>query len=752
MERFENGMANAIIGALRAVLGMDSTAFNDGIGHAQKRAAAFRKSMEKTGRQLSRVGGQMSAALSAPLIGLAYKSVEAQKAQERAVASVTQALNSMGDGAGYTLQQLEAMASKLQEKSLYGDEEILSKVTANLLTFGNISGDVFARAQQAALDMSARLGTDLQSSAVMLGKALNDPVKGLTALTRVGVSFTEQQKEQIKAMAEAGRVAEAQALILAELEKQYSGQAEALARTDSGRVTQALNAIGDATEKIGAVILPILADIADHVKKWAEAFQNLSPETQRFIVIAGGLAAALGPVVATLGLMVTALAPMAGLILAVVSPLGLLILAAAAAGVALWKNWDKLSEEFPALTGAVEDALSGVVVILRQIATVANEVALTVGESLRHMAVLIEAVLQGDTLTALESGKGMFTAWGRAILASLDLVTVGGVSKVSALAKSMVAVLKAQLERPWGDIWGAAVDRVRQFGRDLLAALAQLLADVVAAALNIGREIVNGIKAGIAEKWQELKEYVGSIGTGIADTFRQKLGIKSPSRVFRGFGRNIGEGLIQGIKGQQSAIRSAMGEMQKSLSMDKLKSDTMGAKSALTKLGTTAAQTFQKIGSLIGEGIRGAKTFKEVLGGVLKTLAQVLIKQGQTALVNAFGGSGSIAGALVGGLMSGLTGFANGGSFDVGGVGGIDSQVVAFRASPNETVHITKPGQGLGGGGAGVVQINIRTEEGTIAEIARNEAGAVVRSGMAEYDRALPDRMARIQSDPRVRR
>jgi phage-related minor tail protein len=100
-------------------------------------------------------------------------------------------------------------------------------VTVNLLTFGNVSGEAFDRAQMAAVNLSARLGQDLQSSAVQVGKALNDPIKGVTALGRVGVSFTEQQKEQIKAMTKVGDVAGAQSLILAQLEKQYGGSAEA---------------------------------------------------------------------------------------------------------------------------------------------------------------------------------------------------------------------------------------------------------------------------------------------------------------------------------------------------------------------------------------------------------------------------------------------------------------------------------------------------------------------------------------------
>lgn len=744
-------MANAIIGALRAVLGMDSAAFEDGVGRAQKRASAFEKSMKRTGASLKKAGAVMSAGLTAPLIGLAYKSVEAQKAQERAVASVTQALNSMGDGAGYSLGQLQDMASALQEKSLYGDEDILSKVTANLLTFGNVQGDVFSRAQQMAVDLSARLGTDLQSSAIMLGKALNDPIKGLSALSRVGVSFTEQQKEQIKAMAEAGDVAGAQALMLDELEKQYRGQAEALANTDSGRVQQAINAIGDATEKIGAVILPILAEVADHVKKWAESFQNLSPETQRFIVIAGGLAAALGPVIGALGLMMTALAPMAGVIAAILSPLGLLVIGAGVAGYAIYSNWEKLSEEFPALTGLIEKALGGLMTVFRTIGDLAAVFAVSIGEHLSNLARLVDSALQGDLGGVLDAGKALFSSWGDVILAQLDLITLGVASDLLQLGKDLLAGVKKALGKDWSAAWNDGVAAVRQFGVDLLAALAAMLVDLIEAAMNIGREIVNGIKNGIAEKWQGLKDYVGGIGDGIAAGFKEALGIRSPSRVFRTFGGFIVDGLVQGLSDSGSKVKGAVAKLGDSLALPKLKEQAKGAKDAVAGIGSAAASAFQKFGGLIADGIKGAKSFGEVLKGVVRTLGEFLIKQGQAQLVDAFGGSGSIGGAIVGGLLGGLTGFANGGSFDVGGAGGIDSQVVAFRASPNETVHITKPGQGLSGGGAGVVELLVRTEEGTVAQIARNEAGAIVRGGLSEYDRALPDRMSQIQRDPRRR-
>lgn len=701
-------MANAIVGALRVVLGMDSAAFNKGANAAEKRISGMQKSMARAGKQLQGIGARISAGVTAPLVGLAYKSVDAMKVQERAVASVSQALASMGDGAGYTLGQLEAMASRLQEGSLYGDEEILSKVTANLLTFGNVSGDVFARASQLALDLSARLGTDLQSSTIMLGKALNDPAKGLTALTRVGVSFTKQQQEQIKAMAEAGDVAGAQSLMLAELEKQYAGQAKALASTDSGRVQQAWMAIGDAMEKIGAVILPIMADVADRVKEWAVAFQNLSPQTQKFIVIAGALAAALGPLLAAVGLMVTAMAPLAGVLLAIVSPLGILAAVAASAAYAIYSNWDALRARFPVITGAIEAGAGALRAGFGKVSERAQEVASGLAEIWRQGAATFAAVMAGDWKTALDQAGGLFETLKTTVWALVDGLTMGLASKLVEFAKRVGAGTRDVLVGGLRAAFDAAVAAVAQFGADLVAALGEMLVSVAEAAANIGREIVAGIKRGLVEKWEDLKTYIRGLGDGLATQFKDVLGIHSPSRVFAQFGRWIVDGLVGGLNGGLGQIGAASDAMAAKLDLTEAAAaaETMGG--ALRKVGGVASQTFSKIGGLIGEGLRGLKSWREVLAGVLQTLAQVLAEQAKAQLVGLAGGASSPLGGLVGGLFGSLLGFKDGGQFQVGGAGGIDSQIVAFRASPDETVTITKPGQEFGdgrGGGSDLVPV-----------------------------------------------
>lgn len=698
-------MANAVIGALRVVLGMDSAAFNDGVGEAQKRTAAFRKSMERTGKKLQSVGKKMSAGVTAPLVALAYKSVDAQKEQERAVASVTAALESMGDGAGYTLSQLEEMASKLQDKSLYGDEEILSKVTANLLTFGNVQEDVFARAQQSAVDLSARLGQDLQSSAVMLGKALNDPIKGLTALSRVGVSFTEQQKAQIKAMAEAGDIAAAQAMILTELEKQYSGQAEALAATDSGRITQAWNSIGDATERVGAIILPILADFADYVKGLAERFQALSPETQKFVVVGGALAAAIGPLVAALGLMMTALAPMAGAIAAIVSPLGLLAAGIAAAGVAIYQNWGTLKEDFPAITGAIEAAISGLSAAFSAILEFLPVVVEGMREHLGLLLQVVESLLSGDLQGVFDAVVGIFRNFADTALKVFETL--------------------------FGDLSNSlngGVAAINEFGAMLLAAMSELLTQVVAAAVNIGHEIINGLKLGIQEKWADIKEYIRELAMQLPEWIRKPLGIHSPSRVFKAIGGFIADGLSLGIADGEEGVRKATGQLVNAASIDGLAGSTKKLSKGFKDAGSAAQSAFGDLGSMLSGAIQGTQSLGDIASNVLGNLTNFFANQAVSGLSGVFSGLFGGGGGFFSSLFGGLMGFANGGSFNVGGAGGIDSQVVAFRASPNENVTITKPGQDMPSNGGGFVwngNLNIQADSNEPQAIATETVEAL---------------------------
>jgi len=96
--------------------------------------------------------------------------------------------------------------------------------------------------------------------------------------------------------------------------------------------------------------------------------------------------------------------------------------------------------------------------------------------------------------------------------------------------------------------------------------------------------------------------------------------------------------------------------------------------------------------------VTGTKSAKEVLldfyNAITRAVTDYLAKQ---IMVGIFGGGGVGSG---GGLLGGLLGFASGGSFMVDGRGGIDQNIVAFKASKGERVSIqTKEQQAMGGGG-----------------------------------------------------
>jgi hypothetical protein len=135
------------------------------------------------------------------------------------------------------------------------EAELIKETQAVLLSFkavgasGNEVGGVFDRATKAAFDMAAVLKTDARSSAVQLGKALEDPIKGVNALAKAGTTFTDQQKEQIRVLVESGDKLGAQNIILNEVESQYGGAAEAAALGSEKMVLafgQIQDALGDA--------------------------------------------------------------------------------------------------------------------------------------------------------------------------------------------------------------------------------------------------------------------------------------------------------------------------------------------------------------------------------------------------------------------------------------------------------------------------------------------------------------------------
>lgn len=167
---------------------------------------------------------------------------------QNAMAQLEARVRSMGGTAGHSVQELDDLSKSMQQVSTFSDEAVKSG-EAMLLTFGKIKGDNFNRATQAIIDMSAALGGDLQGAALQVGKALQDPEQGLLALRRAGVSFSVSQQQVIKDLFDTGHEAQAQALILKELEKEFGGSASAARDTFGGALKGLGNDFGDLFEQ-----------------------------------------------------------------------------------------------------------------------------------------------------------------------------------------------------------------------------------------------------------------------------------------------------------------------------------------------------------------------------------------------------------------------------------------------------------------------------------------------------------------------
>ena len=214
----------------------------------------FTRTVGRVKRSLGDLKGavfSIQGALAGLGVGLSFGAIiKATERQQQALRQLEQRIVSTGGAAGKTGDQLAAFAGELQKVTTFGDEAII-EMQSLLLTFTNIAGPQFDAATRAVLDMSVALGTDLKSSALQIGKALNDPVRGLSALSRAGVQFTDDQRELVKSLVDTGRAAEAQNLIIEEMQRQFGGAAEAATDTLGGALTQLGNAFGDLLEADG---------------------------------------------------------------------------------------------------------------------------------------------------------------------------------------------------------------------------------------------------------------------------------------------------------------------------------------------------------------------------------------------------------------------------------------------------------------------------------------------------------------------
>lgn len=282
-----NALARAQAGAADA---LETTGKKAGgrFSRAFSRGTDARKSGVSIGKQLAvGLGGALAFTQGLNI----FKGFVADAAESAKIARITaNAIRTTGAAANVTADQVSSLATALSNKTAIDDETIQSGANL-LLTFRNVrneagkGNDIFNQATAAAADLSVQFGS-VDGASKMLGKALNDPIKGMSALSRAGVTFTEQQKEQVKTLVKSGDVLGAQKIILKEIQQQVGGAAAAA----SDPMARLRVIAGNLGEDLGTKLLPMVERAAEwlgeNLPKALDAledvFKRVQPTLKKF--------------------------------------------------------------------------------------------------------------------------------------------------------------------------------------------------------------------------------------------------------------------------------------------------------------------------------------------------------------------------------------------------------------------------------------------------------------------------------------
>ena len=280
----------------------------------QQRTQQVEKSLEGLQKKMSSVGKTLSKTLTLPLIALGTASVMAADTQAQAETRLLTALQGRED----IQRRLMAQAAELQSRSTFGDEEVIAQ-QAYLASLGMTERQINA-VIEASAQLSVATGMTLESAVKNLAKTyggltgeLGESIPALKSLTA----------EQLKS-------GEAVKYIL----ENYQGYAEAAAQSGTGSMRQLKNQLGDLAEQLGMILMPALQKIVGWISNMVTWFQNLSPTTQKVIVVIASLAAAIGPVLTVGGKLLAMLPLIKAAFTAMTGPIGLVISALVALGAA----------------------------------------------------------------------------------------------------------------------------------------------------------------------------------------------------------------------------------------------------------------------------------------------------------------------------------------------------------------------------------------------------------------------------------
>ena len=238
-----------------------------GLRQANAQFAKLQGSIGSLGRNFAIAGAAIAGAGA-----IIAKNAQSLARIERITAQTESVLKSTGTTANGTAKDIANLAGSLENLTAT-EAETIQEGANLLLTFKNIQNqagagnDIFNQTTAAMVDVARAMGTNASTEAIRLGKALNDPIKGISALSRVGIQFTEDQKAQIKALQQSGDLMGAQKIILAELQSQFGGSGAAYAKTFSGQLELMGHELGTIGEEATMAVMPALQGMVSELRE-----------------------------------------------------------------------------------------------------------------------------------------------------------------------------------------------------------------------------------------------------------------------------------------------------------------------------------------------------------------------------------------------------------------------------------------------------------------------------------------------------
>lgn len=448
-------------------------------------------------------------------------------------ADLQQTIKSTGGAAGYTAQQIQGLSKELASTTTFSAGEIM-KGQNMLLTFTNISGKVFKDASSAMLDLSQKMGTAPQQTAIQLGKALNDPIKGVTALTRVGVTFTEQQKQQIKAMEDAGNAAGAQEVIIKELNKEFGGQAAAQLNTYAGQMKLLQNQMNSIKGTIGSALIPYLTQFAKILNSGVQSIANFTSAHKTLVAAVLSITAVFGTLIGGLGLfqkiagiLGPAVNGIAGLIGSMSAPILIVIGAIGALALAYTKNFGGIKTTVDGFVSKIKNAFSAAQTAFNTSKSIMTAFSTFVvnlfGTQIGTKITQVVQNIVGKIKTLTDGFKTFFSELSNG--KSAPQAVIDGLSKIMSVSPQTQQTIK-NLGKIFDDVAKgvqSAWPTVQDVISTVFNAIAQVWSGVLAPILKIILKAFGDIVSWIVSNWPTISSVISTVFSAIQAVWESVL-------------------------------------------------------------------------------------------------------------------------------------------------------------------------------------------------------------------------------------